>query len=63
MFGLGMWEALILLAVVMLLFGGKKLPELAKSMGKSITSFKKGLKEDEENKQKISDSDKDEGPQ
>ena len=58
-----MWEALILLAVVMLLFGGKKLPELAKSMGKSITSFKKGLKEDEENKQKISDSDKDEGPQ
>jgi len=63
MFGLGMWEALILLAVVMLLFGGKKLPELAKSMGKSITSFKKGLKEDEENKQKISDSDKGEGPQ
>lgn len=58
-----MWEALILLAVVMLLFGGKKLPELAKSMGKSITSFKKGLKEDEENKQKISDSDKGEGPQ
>lgn len=45
MFGLGMGEALILLAVVVLLFGGKKLPELGNSMGKAITNFKKGMKD------------------
>jgi len=43
MFGLGMGEALILLAVVVLLFGGKKLPELGSSMGKALTNFKKGM--------------------
>jgi sec-independent protein translocase protein TatA len=45
MFGLGMWEAVIVLVVVVLLFGGKKLPELGNSMGKAITNFKKGMKE------------------
>ncbi len=47
MFGLGMGEALILLAVVVLLFGGKKLPELGSSMGKALTNFKKGMKEED----------------
>ncbi len=47
MFGLGMGEALILLAVVVLLFGGKKLPELGSSMGKALTNFKKGMNEDD----------------
>jgi len=47
MFGLGMGEALILLAVVVLLFGGKKLPELGSSMGKALTNFKKGLHEND----------------
>ena len=46
MFGLGMGEAIILLVVVLLLFGGRKLPELGSSMGKALTNFKKGLKED-----------------
>ena len=46
MFGLGIGEGLILLAIVVLLFGGKKLPELGKSMGQAITNFKKGMKED-----------------
>lgn len=45
MFGLGMGEAVILLVVVLLLFGGRKLPELGSSMGKALTNFKKGLKE------------------
>lgn len=47
MFGLGMGEGLILLAVVVLLFGGKKLPELGSSMGKALTNFKKGLRQDD----------------
>ncbi len=38
-------ELYIILAVVLLLFGAKKLPQLARSMGSSITQFKKGLKE------------------
>lgn len=40
-------ELWIILAVVILLFGSRKLPELARSMGSSITQFKKGLKEPE----------------
>lgn len=36
----------IVLLVVLLLFGGRKLPQLARSMGSSITQFKKGLKEE-----------------
>ncbi len=45
MFGLGMGEAVLLFVVVLLLFGGKKLPQLGSSMGKAITNFKHGLKE------------------
>ena len=41
-------EWLIILVVAVLLFGAKKLPDLASSMGKSVTNFKKGLKESEE---------------
>ena len=41
----GPWEWIIIAGVVMLLFGAKKLPELARSMGSSVTQFKKGLKE------------------
>lgn len=39
-------EWLIILVVAVLLFGAKKLPDLASSMGRSVTNFKKGLKED-----------------
>ena len=40
MFGLGTGEILIILFVVLLLFGAKKLPELAKGLGKGIKEFK-----------------------
>lgn len=38
-------EWIIVLVVIILLFGAKKLPELARSVGKSTTEFKKGVKE------------------
>lgn len=43
MFGLGTTELLIIGGVILLLFGGKKLPQLGRSMGSAITNFKKGL--------------------
>ncbi|WP_300364958.1 twin-arginine translocase TatA/TatE family subunit [Hydrogenimonas sp.] len=41
-------ELLIILAIVVLLFGAKKIPELAKGMGSGIRNFKKAMKEEEE---------------
>jgi sec-independent protein translocase protein TatA len=43
-------EWLVILGIVLLLFGAKKLPELARSLGKSSREFKKGLSEGEEEK-------------
>ena len=45
LFGLGMQEILIIAFVVMLLFGGKKIPELMKGLGKGVKSFKEGMNE------------------
>jgi sec-independent protein translocase protein TatA len=45
MFGLGMGEGLIILFIVVLLFGGSKLPQLGSAFGKAINNFKQGLKE------------------
>mgnify|MGYP001559321907 CR=1 FL=1 len=42
--GLGNTEIVVVLVLVLLLFGARKLPELAHSMGASINSFKKGMK-------------------
>ena len=41
MFGLGLQELIIILVIVMVLFGAKRLPELADGMGKAIRNFKK----------------------
>ncbi len=43
---IGFPELLLILFVVLLLFGGQKLPEIARSLGKSIREFKRALKED-----------------
>ena len=45
MFGLGPWELLVIFLVVLLLFGAKRLPEIAQGMGKGIREFKKSLKD------------------
>ena len=44
MAGLGVTELLVILAIVVLLFGGSKLPKLGQSIGESIANFKKGIK-------------------
>ena len=46
-FSIGHW--LVILAVVVLLFGAKKIPELAKGVGQGIKDFKKAIKDDKEN--------------
>lgn len=43
--GLGMSEVLVIALVVLLFFGGKKIPELMKGLGKGVRSFKDGMKE------------------
>lgn len=40
-----MWEVVIIALIVLLLFGGKKIPELMKGLGKGVKSFKDGLNE------------------
>ena len=43
--GLGMQEVLLIALVVLLFFGGKKIPELMKGLGKGVHSFKEGMNE------------------
>ena len=52
MFGLGAPELLIVLLVVLLLFGGAKLPKLARSLGQAQKEFKEGIAESSADKDK-----------
>jgi len=45
---IGMGELIVILVIVLVLFGAKKLPEVAKGIGKSMKAFKEGMKEDSE---------------
>ena len=45
MFGLGWGEIVLIVLVILLLFGGKKIPELMRGLGKGVKSFKSGLSE------------------
>ena len=56
MFGIGMTELLIILLIVLLLFGAKKVPELARGLGTALREFRKATKDIE------SDNAKTEGP-
>lgn len=51
MFGLGAQELMLILVIVLVLFGGSKLPDLAKSLGKSMREFKKGIASEQEDEQ------------
>lgn len=48
MFGLGIWELVLILLIVVLIFGANKLPEVGSGIGKAIRNFKKATGEPEE---------------
>lgn len=52
MFGLGFGELVVILLIVVLMFGGRKLPQLGASLGESIKNFKKGMKGDDDSDKK-----------
>jgi sec-independent protein translocase protein TatA len=54
---LGTWEIVAIVAVIVLLFGGKKIPELMKGVGKGVKSFKEGMNEVEKEIKEPTDSD------
>ena len=57
LFNLGTGEIIVIVLVILLLFGGKKIPELMKGVGKGVKSFKQGLNEVEDEIKKASDAD------
>lgn len=44
MFGIGTQEIILIVLIVLLFFGGRKIPELMKGLGKGVRSFKEGVK-------------------
>ena len=57
LFNLGTGEIIVIVLVILLLFGGKKIPELMKGVGKGVKSFKQGLNEVEDEIKKATDDD------
>jgi sec-independent protein translocase protein TatA len=60
---LGTWEIILIVLVILLIFGGKKIPELMRGLGKGVKSFKDGVngKEDiEDESQKTKEESKEE---
>ena len=49
---LGFPELVVILIIILLLFGASKLPEIARALGRSVQEFKKGMKEDDEHRDK-----------
>ncbi len=53
---IGFWNIIVIALIVLLLFGGKKVPELMKGLGKGVRSFKEGLNETDDDDAKKLDS-------
>ena len=59
LFNLGTGEIILIVAVILLLFGGRKIPELMRGLGKGVKSFKQGMNEvEDELKKPLEDLDK-----
>lgn len=50
---LGTWEIILIALVILLIFGGKKIPELMKGIGKGMRSFRQGVEGKENNEEKV----------
>ncbi len=61
--GIGAQEILLILLIIILLFGARKIPEIARGLGKSMSEFKKGLREVDEEIKKEDQTEKREPPE
>ena len=57
----GPWQIVLIVFIILLLFGGKKIPELMKGLGKGMKEFKQATKEDDPEPEKSNDSKADDG--
>ena len=57
LWNLGIWEILLVLMIFILLFGARRIPEIARSLGRARKEFRKGVKEAEEFGREIEDAD------
>jgi TatA/E family protein of Tat protein translocase len=57
MFGIGVWELIILFAILLFLFGGERLPKVATGLGQAINNFRAALRggSDDDNKLQLAD--------
>ena len=53
---IGVWEVVVIIAVIILLFGAKKIPEIASALGKALKEFKKASKEIQDEVKDISEN-------
>lgn len=60
MLGIGAWELTIIFAIVLVLFGGKRLPGVATGLGQAIRNFRHALKGEEDPPKKLADKAQDE---
>lgn len=56
--GLGLTEGLLIAAIAILCFGGKKIPQLGRTLGESIKGFKEGMKHDPKESKELEDKNK-----
>jgi sec-independent protein translocase protein TatA len=61
MMGIGWGEGIVIVLAITLLFGARRIPEVARSMGTAITEFKKGMRGELDTLKKEIDSPKDDG--
>ncbi len=55
---IGPWELLIILAIVLLIFGGRKIPEIARGLGDGIRNFKDSLRGEQKSEEKSAEEPK-----